>query len=174
MSNGTHLLLERESELAALDSALVAMGGLVLVRGAPGIGKSRLVAEAGERASRTGRSVLRGRGGELERDFAFGVVRQLFGLALSELSAADRSAALAGAAALAGPAVGLDEDRGGVASGDRLFAVMHGLYWLCANLASRRPLLLAVDDAQWADEQSLRWLAYLARRLADVPVLVVL
>jgi DNA-binding CsgD family transcriptional regulator len=174
MSNGTHLLLERESELAALDSALVAMGGLVLVRGAPGIGKSRLVAEAGERAARTGRSVLRGRGGELERDFAFGVVRQLFGLALSELSAADRSAALAGAAALAGPAVGLDEDRGGVTTGDRLFAVMHGVYWLCANLASRRPLLLAVDDAQWADEQSLRWLAYLARRLADVPVLVVL
>ncbi|MGI8712837.1 MAG: helix-turn-helix transcriptional regulator [Solirubrobacteraceae bacterium] len=169
-----NLLLERESELAAVDSALVGMGGVVLVRGEPGIGKTRLVTEAGERAERAGRWVLRGRGGELERDFAFGVVRQLFEPALRGLDGPERSAALEGAAALAAPAVGLDDDRDGLAVGDRLFAVMHGLYWLCANLASRRPLVLAVDDAHWADEQSLRWLAYLARRLADVPVLVVL
>jgi len=43
--------------------------------------------------------------------------------------------------------------------------VLHGLYWLVVNLAAGRPVLLAVDDAHWADEPSLRWLAYLARRL---------
>ncbi len=42
---------------------------------------------------------------------------------------------------------------------------MHGLYWLVVNLAASRPLLIAVDDAHWADEPSLRWLAYLAPRL---------
>ena len=43
--------------------------------------------------------------------------------------------------------------------------MLHGLYWLVVNLAARGPLLIAVDDAHWADEASLRWLAYLARRL---------
>jgi len=45
------------------------------------------------------------------------------------------------------------------------FATLHGLYWLVVNLAASRPLLIAVDDAHWADEPSLRWLAYLAPRL---------
>ncbi len=50
-------------------------------------------------------------------------------------------------------------------AGDSWFAVLHGLYWLVVNLAASRPLLIAVDDAHWADEPSLRWLAYLAPRL---------
>jgi hypothetical protein len=49
---------------------------------------------------------------------------------------------------------------------------MHGLYWMTANLAERTPLLLAVDDAHWADEMSLRLVLYLARRVADLPVLL--
>jgi len=52
-------------------------------------------------------------------------------------------------------------------------AAVHGLYWLTVNLAGRRPLLVTVDDVQWADVGSLRWLAYLARRLEGLPVLVV-
>ena len=50
------------------------------------------------------------------------------------------------------------------------FELQHGLYWLVADLAERAPLLLAVDDAQWADPDSLRWLVYLARRLDELPV----
>ena len=50
---------------------------------------------------------------------------------------------------------------------------MHGLYWACANLASRGPLLLLVDDLHWADEASLRFLAYLARRVDELPVALV-
>jgi predicted ATPase len=42
------------------------------------------------------------------------------------------------------------------------------------NLAERAPLLLAVDDAQWADEPSLRFLLHLAHRLAGLPVVVAL
>jgi hypothetical protein len=58
---------------------------------------------------------------------------------------------------------------------DTSFAVLHGLYWLTVNLADRRPLLIAVDDAHWADQPSLRWLAHLAPRLegAAVALLVV-
>ena len=40
---------------------------------------------------------------------------------------------------------------------DASFAALHGLYWLAANLARERPLLLAIDDAQWSDDASLRY-----------------
>ena len=39
--------------------------------------------------------------------------------------------------------------------------LLHALYWLCANLAEETPVLLAVDDLQWADELSLRFLGFL-------------
>ena len=53
---------------------------------------------------------------------------------------------------------------------DPSFAVMHGLYWLCANLAAERPLTLVVDDAHWADCASLRFLAFLLPRLEELRV----
>ena len=58
--------------------------------------------------------------------------------------------------------------------GDVAFATLHGLYWLVANMTERGPLILAVDDAQWADEPSLRFLLHLANRLAGLPVVVAL
>ncbi|MCU0308413.1 MAG: transcriptional regulator, partial [Thermoleophilia bacterium] len=51
--------------------------------------------------------------------------------------------------------------------------MLHGLYWLCINLSGRGPLALVVDDLHWCDAPSLRFLAYLARRLEGLPVLVV-
>src|SRR5439155_6042035 len=86
-----------------------------------------------------------------------------------------REDALSGAAALAAPL--FDEERFTDAldlSADTSFATLHGLYWLAANLAARRPLVLVVDDAHWCDQPSLRWLTYLARRLDGVPVLLLL
>src|SRR5688500_16138587 len=75
-------LLEREAELAELQAAVEAAcagtGRLVFVEGPAGIGKTRLVHAVRERAEAAGMRVLAARGSELERDFAFGVVRQLF------------------------------------------------------------------------------------------------
>ncbi len=51
---------------------------------------------------------------------------------------------------------------------------LHGLYWLTANLAARGPLVLAVDDAHWADAPSLRWLSHLAARIDGLPILLLL
>ena len=48
---------------------------------------------------------------------------------------------------------------------DTSFSMLHGLYWMTMNLAEDQPLLIVVDDAHWADEPSLRWLAHLAPRL---------
>ena len=168
-------LLEREAELAALRSALEAArsgdGRLVVIEGAAGIGKTRLLSEA--RMLATEFQVLSARAGELESDFAFGIVRQLFEGALASAPTDVRTDLLSGAAALAAPLFALvpgDVEPGG---GETSFAMLHGLYWLTANLSLQRPTLLIVDDLHWADEPSLRWLGYLVRRLEGLPLLVV-
>lgn len=56
---------------------------------------------------------------------------------------------------------------------ERSSVVLHGLYWLTADLSEEAPLALLVDDAQWVDAASARFLVYLARRIEAVPVLLV-
>ena len=51
---------------------------------------------------------------------------------------------------------------------------LYGLYWLVANLCDGGPLLLVVDDAHWSDVASLRFLAFLAPRLVELPVLLLI
>ena len=106
-------LLEREGELEALDRAIAAAAaghaGLVLIEGPAGIGKSRLLAEARRRAAASELLVLSARGGELERDFPFGVVRQLFEPHL--VDDAVRARVLTGAAASGAAVFGLPESR---------------------------------------------------------------
>ncbi len=103
--------------------------------------------------------------------------------ASSTAGAAPAVAGPAGASSAAGASEGASpavaeragaSSAAGASAADARFAALHGLYWLVANLAAERPLLLAVDDAQWADEPSLRFLAYLARRVRELPVALVL
>ena len=121
--------------------------------------------------------VLRSRGTELERDFAFGVVRQLFEPSLVEASEDEHADLLHGAAGVAAGLLGLPgappADGSPSLRFDPSFAILHGLYWLCANLAAVQPLCLLVDDAHWADAASLRYLAFLLTRLEELDVTLV-
>lgn len=139
-------LLEREDELSRLEALLaLAQGGsgsCALIEGPAGIGKTQLVANLRERARERGMRVLSARGGELEIDFPYGVVRQL-------LDAAPRP-------------------------GGELFEVLDGLHRQVQEATVEGPALLAVDDLQWADAPSLRFLIYLQRRLEALPVLLLL
>jgi hypothetical protein len=82
----------------------------------------------------------------------------------------EREELLSGAAALAAPVL-IDAPGG---RGAPSFGVLRGLYWLVANLAERAPLLLAIDDVHWADEPSLWFVAYLARRIESLAVTLIL
>jgi DNA-binding CsgD family transcriptional regulator len=168
-------LLERSAELdelvAGLEAARGGAGRFVVVEGAAGIGKTRLLAAARETVGRTGVRALSARGTELERDFPFALVRQLLEPAVRELDQADRREALAGAAAAAGPVLGVGDAGSGAV--DPSFVTLNALYWLTSNLAEPQPLLLAVDDVHWADGPSLRFFRFLVSRLEDLPVLVV-
>jgi DNA-binding CsgD family transcriptional regulator len=170
-------LLNRERELerlsARLEAASRAEGALVIIQGLPGLGKTSLLHAAAREAQRRGFEVARARGAQLEGEWPFGIVRQLLEPALRRRTAEERSALLDGAAGLAAGVV-LGENVAQPAVVDATSGTLHGLYWLCANLAAVQPLLLAVDDAHWADEASLRFLGMLARRLDALPALVVL
>ena len=176
-------LLEREQEVervrAALRAAGQRAGAALVIEGAAGMGKSRLLEEACARASDLGLRVLAARATELEQGFPFGVVRQLFERPLLEADAGERDRWLAGAAALAadvctGAPPAAVAPAPGPAAGDPGYAWQHGLYWLASNLAADSPLALVVDDLQWCDAPSARALAFIARRLEGQPIALIL
>jgi hypothetical protein len=101
-------------------------------------------------------AVVTGAGAVLERDLGFGFVRQLFEPVVARAPEPERHRLMGGAARLAAPIVMLrDLDPRESPTVDQP-AALHGLYWVLANMADRVPLLVVVDDIQWADTPSLR------------------
>jgi DNA-binding CsgD family transcriptional regulator len=165
-------LIERAVEIEVLDGMVRCLaegdGGVVVLDAPAGLGKTALLEHTALAAADAGCLVRHAAPGPLERHFPFGVVRALLEAPLREASEDERAQLLDGAAAPAGTLL-LD---GAVPSGDSTMLVAHGVLWLCSALAERRPLALVIDDAQWADRPSLEVLAYLARRIHDLPLLI--
>jgi len=161
-------IVERERELAELDRALARAradeGGLLYFEGPAGIGKTRLLIELRERAQAAQVLVLEARAGVLERENGFGIVRQLCAPFAGRTDLFDASTEAARPA--------ITDVAAGSADGDRSFAVLHALYLLTVKVAAEQPLVILIDDLQWSDAPTLRFVAYLARRVADLPVLV--
>ena len=164
-------LVEREREVHALervlDGALAGDGRVVFIEGPAGIGKSRLLQLARRRGEAAGRARARraqlGARARVPLRRRAPAARRAARRPRACASARSQGAA-AGARAVFEPAAGDDRDAS--------FATLHGLYWLLLNLAGDRPLVLAVDDLHWCDRPSLRFLAYLTRRLEGLPILL--
>ncbi|MEY9892616.1 DNA-binding CsgD family transcriptional regulator [Catenulispora sp. MAP5-51] len=160
-----HPILGRDRELSWLARLVDAADGaddpkVLVLTGAPGVGKSTLVdwtAEQG-RARRIG--VLRVRGSEAEADLCFAAVHQLLRPLLPEAEGLPEKAR----AALRG-AFGIDGAEAAVDPLQLRFAVAA----LLSQAAKRQALLLLIDDAQWVDRGSLDILSFLARRLDGEP-----
>jgi DNA-binding CsgD family transcriptional regulator len=169
-------LLEREREQTVLHSAVGRVsdgsGSLVIVEGPAGIGKTRLLQELARVAGEGDLLVRVARGGEMEEEMPFGIARQWFEPLLTRATGSQRDEWLSGSAQQALAALAMVEAEGERSAGDP-FTAINGLYWLAANLSLTRPVLLVLDDAQLADAPSLRFTTFLARRLADVPIAVV-
>ncbi|MBV6702254.1 AAA family ATPase [Kitasatospora aureofaciens] len=173
------MLLERDTELAvarlALRAAADGRSAQLLLTGPFGIGRSALLRALPAQAERTPLRVLRAEAALMEQDFAFGVVRQLFDSLLTVLPTdlRDHWLARAGAARqVLGDAafVGQEPPSGHEPA---TAAVLSDLRRLVAELSAETPLLLLIDDLQWADRPSLRWLGHLTARLDGLRVLVV-
>lgn len=166
-------LWDRQAEMACLgrllDAAVAGEGSTAVIQGPAGIGKSELLRAAQSLADSRGCRVLSASAAELERDFGFGVTRQLLEPALADLADQDRDRVVSGAARLCLPVIG-DSTHGGALDKHTAY---HGLYWLIANLSELGPLLVSVDDVHWSDQPTQEMLAYVARRLDSLPVVLV-
>jgi class 3 adenylate cyclase/tetratricopeptide (TPR) repeat protein len=189
-------LVGRERERAALERSvhqlLEGRGGLVLLVGEAGLGKSRLVAELGASALARATTWLDGRSLQIGSNLSFhpfaDLLRSWAGIAEQESGSAvlDRvEAALAGLFGDEGEdlipflatLLGVDPDAKGRErlagiTGDAMERlVLHAMSQLLRRLAARRPLVLAFEDLHWADVSSLELLARLLRLATEHPIL---
>jgi predicted ATPase len=168
----TPRLRGREVELRELGDAFgrLASGhpSIVLIEGEAGIGKTRLLADAVSDARSRGLQVATGEAQELERARPFGVLGDAFGCAASSPDPRRRAIAtlLATSAGDRGP-VTVTSDPG------LQFQAVDAFVDLAESLALARPLVVGVDDLQWADPSSLLTLGAMGGRLDGVPVALV-
>ncbi|WP_340683037.1 AAA family ATPase [Amycolatopsis coloradensis] len=162
------MMIERADQLAAIAGAVAearaGAGEFVVVRGGLGAGRSALLHAAGEEAAARGVRVVRAAATPLERGVAHGVVWLL----LEPLLEAGRRGELL-------TAVRADSEfPDGPPDARRVHLVLHELLELFTEMVrDTGPVALLVDDLQWADAASARWLAYLAKRMSRLRVLVV-
>lgn len=171
-------LVGRTAELKtlreALDRACARHGHVVAIVGEAGVGKTRLVSELAALAlERDGRTVV-GRAYETAQVLAFGpwVDALRAGLAATPAALAGLDPAWRAEVSRVLPEIdGRPTRRAEPADATRIFEAVARVV---EGLAARRPLVVVLEDAHWADELSLRLAAYLGRRLDARPVLLVL
>jgi DNA-binding CsgD family transcriptional regulator len=168
-------LIDRDGEQDTIAVALAALeqrvGGVITVEAPAGLGKTTLVGRATAHAADAGYQVRSAAPAPQERHFAYGVIRTLLEAPLHEASRAERARLLDGAAGEAGELL----LSGTVPGPEATTSTAHSILWLCAALTDgTAPMMLVIDDGHWADRASLEVISYLARRVSDVPVLIVL
>jgi DNA-binding CsgD family transcriptional regulator/tetratricopeptide (TPR) repeat protein len=134
----------------AIGRARGGVGSIVLFEGASGLGKTGLLSAIRALAESSGLPVLRAAGRHRETDFPFGVVLQLFGPGIQRRTPLD------------------------AADANSRFAAIQEIHGLCLSLAHESPLVVAIDDADLMDEESVRFLLYLTERVSDLPICVFL
>jgi DNA-binding CsgD family transcriptional regulator len=175
-------LVERDDELAVLDRLLAdcmrSRGQVALISGSVASGKTELLHGFAERATQAGAVLLSATGSRAEKNLKFGVVRQLFNAPNLPEAMAQRAARLlsdediaatpddfgVAAAVAAGPAV----------IGQASALVLDRICTALLESAKENPVVIEVDDVQFADGPSLQALLYLQRRMRFARVLVVL
>lgn len=162
-------LVERTDALDRLvrlgEQARAGAGGLLVLEGEAGTGKTSLLRDAARWARESRLEVACATGHPIEAALAFGVLRQLLEPVLARRSARDRARLASGP----GRAMVAMLEGEQAAAADEL-ELAHAAYRLVGELVADGPLLLVVDDVQWADRSSVMFLLYLAQRLGTLPV----
>jgi DNA-binding CsgD family transcriptional regulator len=170
------VLLERDNELSTLEDlfseCLQGKGRVAIVSGPVSSGKTALLHAFAQRVIRSDATLLTAMASRAECTLPLGVVSELFrGVELTPQSA-ERVKRLLNDGMLTAT---LQEGKPDPEATATLTApVLDGLCAELVRLAERRPLLIGIDDVHYADDASLHFLLYLARRLETVRILVVL
>ncbi|SEG83449.1 regulatory protein, luxR family [Actinacidiphila yanglinensis] len=163
-------LVGRDREIGEVEAMLTAAAGgagrVVVVSAGAGTGKSALLDTALDRARREGFTVLSARGISSERELPFGLVSRLFEPVAAELAQAGPPFTGLGHEAPHPPA--------GCLPDHALSVELHAFHRALARLSTRAPVLVAVDDLQYLDRESLRWLSALPQRVDHARIAVML
>jgi DNA-binding CsgD family transcriptional regulator len=169
-------LVGRSAELAVLsriiDEAAKGAGRSVFVVGEGGIGKTRLAAAAAERATKSGWIVATGRAYPVETGVPYALFSDALLPIVQKLEPSTLSVLTRGGAADLGylfPNLGTPPDRERALSGADPSEVKARLLWnftqFLGRLTSRQPLLIVLENLQWADASSLELLHFVARQI---------
>ena len=174
-------IVGRDAELAAVEAALDGLGegapGVLQITGEPGIGKTRLLDALREMAEDRDRLVLSGLAAEFERAVPFAMLLDSLDayLAAAQAREIDRWAGphVEELAAIF-PSLAELAEGGEPQLPDERYRAHFAVRGLLEGLAATRPLVLVLDDLQWADDASTELVASLVRRPPDAAVLIAL
>jgi DNA-binding CsgD family transcriptional regulator len=141
------------------------LGGVVLVEGQAGIGKTTLLEAVLTEVGARGHRVWRGAGNELDQDLPFDLVAQALQL---HPTSADPEAARIGRLLLGDPS---EATMPSSFTGIR-FRLVEAIVSLIERLTSAGPAVLALEDLHWADSSTLLAVGHLGRRLPDRPFML--
>lgn len=172
-------LIDRDGEIAELrqawGEALDGRGRVVVLSGEPWMGKTRLLEELVAETARQEVHILSARAFRTEHDLPFGVVTPMARTAHARLGTAQIEIPSWVREQFAKLLPELDHGSTETTPDEfgelRLLEAFHAV---AVALAGHRPVLMAIDDVHWIDDPSARVLVYLARRISDLPVLMVL
>lgn len=166
-----------ETLVTRWERAVGGEGHLVFVTGEAGVGKSRLVGELGEWVRQRGGWVAQASCYEYERALPYGLLADLLRAMLASTGAGPleglplwQMEELARLAPDQIPPPRLVTDSS-VPTGQRQARLFDALILFLLNLAERNPFLVVLEDLHWANDSTLAWLHYLARRIHRVPIL---
>ncbi|WP_281273940.1 helix-turn-helix transcriptional regulator [Actinomadura pelletieri] len=167
-------LVERAGEMDVLrnllDACAQGRGGIAMIDGPPMIGKSALLHAFADTAAARDAVFLQATCSQAEQELPLGVMAQLLENVSLPAGDGERTARLLESAALIVPH---HERRAGLAGGVTAH-VLRGLGNVLLDLAERGPVVIGVDDVQYADAQSMECLLYLVRRVRSTRIVIVL
>jgi DNA-binding NarL/FixJ family response regulator len=176
-------LIGRAEELAALQTALehagAGRGRTVVLAGAGGIGKTRLAKTLADRAAKLGWKVAMGRAYPVESGVPYALFSDALLPLLRQLDASTLSLLTRGGhadLAYLFPALAQSGDRQPAARGDAAefkARILWNFTQFLARYAAKHPLLLVLENLQWADASSLELLHFVARQMGDQRILLV-
>ncbi|WP_067664757.1 helix-turn-helix transcriptional regulator [Nocardia miyunensis] len=165
---GSIRLVGRQGDFARIsavaEQAAAGRGGIVVITGEPGIGKTSLLNAVSELASTHGARLLRGTATEIEQEVPYAALGWClgFGHGTPDPSAAQLHSLLRGT------------DLPGDGAFSRHFAVVEALLALLDQWCTASPVILILDDANWADPASLAALERLGEIVTELPLMIVM
>jgi DNA-binding CsgD family transcriptional regulator/tetratricopeptide (TPR) repeat protein len=176
-------MIGRASELAQLNTLLAdakkGKGSTLIVSGEGGIGKTRLLTAATEKAAKSGWNVVMGRSYAVETGIPYALFSDAFLPLLQTFDSSTLNVLTRGGSAelsMLFPVLGNADSRGRLAAGAEASELKARLLWnftqFVGRLSLKQPICIVLENLQWSDASSLELFHFLSRNVATNPIAI--